>query len=367
MRHSTWFVRSGLLGVLVAVALVASISAQSVDPPRPAVPVEPIAAILDAFNSHSIVALCDAHGNEQAHAFLLSLLRHPRFAATVNDIVVEFGNAKYQDVVDRFVRGEDVPDETLRLIWRNTTMPHGAADLPMFEEVFRAVRDINKSPPPERRLRVLLGDPPIDWDTVRGKEDHFTWIAMRDSYPAALIQVEVLAKRRRALVLYGQLHFQRQNLFSNYDMTMWQAQTIVSLLERASPTTVFTIWRISLADLQPDAASWRIPSLARVRGTVLGAADFSSYYSGQMTRATFKDGARVAVPKEDWRSLRAEEQLDAILYVGPPSAMTNSRLPPALCTEPGYVEMRLARIALAGGPKVEADRLKEYCASVAPK
>lgn len=47
--------------------------------------------------------------------------------------------------------------------------------------------------------------------------------------------------------------------------------------------------------------------------------------------------------------------------------MTHSQLPPALCTEPGYVEMRFARIALVGGPKVEADRLKAYCASVAPK
>lgn len=305
---------------VLVLGIAASSSAQEPSPaPRPAVPVEPIAAVLDAFQSHSVVALCDAHGNEQAHAFLLSLLRHPRFAAIVNDIVVEFGNAKYQDVIDRFVRGDDVPDETLRLVWRSTTMPHGAADLPMFEEVFRAVRDINKPLPPERRLRVLLGDPPIDWDTVRGRDDHFAWIAMRDSHPAAVIQLEVLAKTRRALVLYGQLHFQRQNLFSNYDMTMWQAQTIVSLLERATPTRVFTIWGAggTLETLQPDAKSWPIPRLAIVRGTVLGAADFSAYYSGTMIRTTFKDGAGVATPKEEWRSMRAEDQLDAILYLGP--------------------------------------------------
>ena len=47
------------------------------------------------------------------------------------------------------------------------------------------VRTLNVSLPPERRLRVLLGDPPIDWSTVRGPADedmndwrdaHFAWV-----------------------------------------------------------------------------------------------------------------------------------------------------------------------------------------------
>src|SRR6516164_7592136 len=83
-------------------------------PPKPAVPVRPIPAILDTFRSHPIVAIGDPHGNEQVQAFRLALIRNPQFAATVNDIVVEFGNARYQDLIDRFVRGEDVPHEPLR-------------------------------------------------------------------------------------------------------------------------------------------------------------------------------------------------------------------------------------------------------------
>ncbi len=78
-----------------------------------------IPAILDAFRDHSLVALSDAHGNQQAHEFLLSLIRHPRFATTVNDLVVEFGSARYQDFMDRFVRGEEVPDRELRRVWRD--------------------------------------------------------------------------------------------------------------------------------------------------------------------------------------------------------------------------------------------------------
>jgi hypothetical protein len=134
---------------------------------RPAVPLDPVDAILEAFRSHQIVALDEGdHGNEQGHAFRLSLVRHPHFATTVNDIVVEFGNALYQDVIDRFIYGEDVAIESLRRVWQNTTQPHFAVDLPIYEEFFRAVRAVNMSVPAERRVRVLLGDPPIDWDTV---------------------------------------------------------------------------------------------------------------------------------------------------------------------------------------------------------
>lgn len=78
-----------LFVVLLVVAAVSSIAQQSA-PPRPAFPVEPIAAIIDAFGSHSVVALDEGdHGNEQGHAFRLALIRDPRFANSVNDIVVE--------------------------------------------------------------------------------------------------------------------------------------------------------------------------------------------------------------------------------------------------------------------------------------
>lgn len=131
-----------------------------------AVPVEPIAAILDAFRFHQVVAVGDAHGNEQGEAFRLALIRDPRFAATVNDIIVEFGNAQYQDLMDRFVRGEDIQEDALRRAWQDTTQPQ-AASLEM-PEVFRAV---NASLLQERQLRILLGDPPIDWESIRTPGD----------------------------------------------------------------------------------------------------------------------------------------------------------------------------------------------------
>jgi hypothetical protein len=351
--------------MLAAIAL--ALAAASSQAPPPAVPVDAISGIIEAFQAHHIVALSDAHRDERAHAFLLSLVRDPRFSAVVDDIVVEFGTARYQDVMDRFVRGEDVPYNTLRRVWQDATMPHGANDYPINEEFFRVIRTLNATLPPDRRLRVLLGEPPIDWDNVRTRDDHSKWLAMRDAFPAALIQTELIAKQRRALVVYGSLHFQRKNIQSNFDMEDWRAQTIVSLIERAGPTRVFTIWGFSdVAVIQPDAASWRAPSLARLRGTALGAVDASRYVPWIKSRFTVQDGKIVPVPEGQWRTLRAEDQLDAILYLGQPSKSTMSQWSPALCADTSYIEMRLKRIAMFG-PAMEAENLKKYCASVAQK
>jgi hypothetical protein len=150
------------------------------------------------------------------------LIRDPRFAATVNDILVELGNARYQDLMDRYIHGNDVQYAALRKAWQDTTVPTAGNNYTMMQQFVEAVRAVNAPLPWERQLRVLLGDPPIDWDQVHTRDEHRKWIEMRDTFPEALIQVEVLAKQRRALVMYGSMHFQRRNLFSNYDMENWQ-------------------------------------------------------------------------------------------------------------------------------------------------
>ena len=92
--------------LLIAGLVVSPAGAQ--DGPPAARPTEPVTAIIDAFRTHDIVALCDAHGNRQSQMLLTALVRDPRFPTVANDIVIEFGNARYQDRVDRFVRGEAV-------------------------------------------------------------------------------------------------------------------------------------------------------------------------------------------------------------------------------------------------------------------
>jgi hypothetical protein len=364
VKHSAWLVLGGFTVLLTVTA--ASSPAQQSSPPRPAVPLEPVPAIVDAFRSHSVVAVTAGHGQERGYAFLLSLVRDPRFVAVVNDIVIEEGSARYQDVADRFIRGDEVSDESLSQIWQNTTQPTPGLDRPWYE-FFRAVRTLNASLPLDRRLRVLLGDPPIDWDSVHTPADHRRWIEMRETFPTDLIQREVLAKRRHALLTYGSMHFQRKNIVANYESD-GQAETIVSRLEKLTGTKVFTIWTSTdIAKIQSNVASWRVPSIAVVRGTVLGVADFTFYYPSEaMGRFALRDGNAdfsAPIPRDQWRTLRAEDQFDAVLYPGPqPSAVVP--VSPERCADTADIEMHLRRMALAGLPPPESDRLKQYCVSL---
>src|SRR4030095_4282010 len=172
--------------VIFASLLCATASNDAQQPlmPTPAVSVDPKNAILDAFRSYSIVALSEGtHGNEQSLSFQLSLIRDSRFADRVNDIVLEGPNARYQDVMNRYVRGEDVTAELLRRVWDVQTQQQAGGPMWTGEvpELYRAVRQLNASLSAEQKLRILLGDPPIDWGQVRTKEDHAKWIALRDT------------------------------------------------------------------------------------------------------------------------------------------------------------------------------------------
>ena len=189
--------------------------------------------------AHRLVAITDPHGNAGMRDFLRRLVADPRFADTVNDIVLEIGNARYQSLVDDYVNSATAGDALEA--WLNTTVANQiSADV----ELFRMVRRINAGQPVERRLRLLLGDPPIDWSLVKTREDHFDWLAQRDGYPAALVQTQVLARGRKGLIIYGHMHFQRRNAGANFALGDWRFETIVSLIERAGPTRVFTIWRL---------------------------------------------------------------------------------------------------------------------------
>lgn len=331
-------------------------------PPKTATPSDPISTILDAFKTHEIVTLTDPHGNVQVQAFILELIRDPRFRQSVNDIVIETASARYQDAIDRYVRGDDVPRSSLRKAWEDHTVANSLGI--QAEEVIGAVRTINASAEETGRLRIIAGDPPIDWDNIISPRDHSRWIELRDSYPADLIRRQVLDRGRRALVIYGQGHLQRRQIVSNYDMTTWQAQTVVSLLERDHGAHVFNIWTLvdRNVELPAGVTSWRVPSLAALRGTTLGARDFGLYNRGlgDGTRFGVKGGQLVPVPQAEWKTMRMEDQFDALLYLGPPASMTFASVPAALCEDADFVKRRVERLGRFG-PPIEVQNFKKAC------
>jgi hypothetical protein len=322
--------------------------------------VDPVSAILDAFRTNDIVTLTDPHGNQQVQQFLLTLVRDRRLADHVNDIVLETLSARYQDVVDRYVRGDSVDRSLLRRAWEDHTVVNNLGA--HTEEVLAAIREANAALPSPRRMRVLAGDPPIDWDNVGSGQEHRRWIELRDSYPADVVRRNVLDRGRKALLVYGQGHLLRQQIATNYDMSAWQAQTVVSLLQRDHHARIFNVWTLlRAADLPVTLDSSRAPSLFVLRGTALGVIDFAAYDRGlNGSRVGVKDGKLVQVPREEWKALEMQSQFDALLYLGPVSAMTTASVPTALCQDTVFVRRRVDRLTRFGPPP-ELQRFKQAC------
>jgi hypothetical protein len=343
----------------LAVAVVSALLAGQ--PAPPPAPTGALDGVIGALRTNQLVAICDPHGSATMQTFIRQLIADPRFAELVDDLVLEVGNARYQPLVDDYVNGNAIDESALAEAWMNTTVANQiSADV----EWFRLVRQINRTRPAGRRMRILLGDPPIDWARVQTRQDHFKWLAQRDSFPAALIQTEVIAKERRAVIVYGQMHYQRRMMSTNFFMEDPRAQTIVSLIERAGPARVFTIWSLAdeLTGAFPDAKTWPRPAFAAVRGTSLGRIDIARIYPNR-PRMQVVDGALKPIAPDAWAPLPIEQQLDAVLYFG--TSAEDVRLQPSKepCSRPGFVKERLRRITLTGIPRFEAEAIEKLCAT----
>ncbi len=338
---------------------------------RRAAPValEAVSGVLKLFDSRPLVAMDEGpHHTEQTHAFLRNLVRDPRFARTVNDIVVEFGSARFQDVMDRYISGQRVSIESLRPSWRETTQVY-VFDNPVYRQFFETVRAVNQKLPPARRLRVLLADPPIDWTRVRTFDD-WTRESPRDSHAASVIEREVLRKSRKALLVFGGFgHLQRRDIFMNFQPTPGDRAGVLEQIERARPGSTFNVWSNTNSDdlaVEPSVrAAWPVTALLMLKGTSLGARDFATVLpeeSRALRRTKLVDGKRVPIPPAEYGGLPLEENFDALLYLGPVGSIT--RAPDAPCEyryDAYYAEVVRRAGVLNGMNLEEVRREREEC------
>src|SRR4029079_2385401 len=67
-----------------------------------------VAAIATALQRQPLVAIGEIHRNQQVHDLIATVVRDARFLPNGGDIVVEFGNRRYQGRMDRYIAGETV-------------------------------------------------------------------------------------------------------------------------------------------------------------------------------------------------------------------------------------------------------------------
>ncbi len=276
---------------LIAILLMGSrVSAQ--DQPSP-VQTEPqvvnaVDGLLAAFETHAIVAIGEQHGIAELGDLYQALLRDPRFPDVVDAVVLEYGNARYQGLVDRYMNGEDIPVQELRQVWNDAVGRIPGGTEVMYVQLYATLRAINQTLPESERIRVLLGDPPIDWSSVVTADDVLPHQLSRESHFAEIVIREVLDKGLKALVIIGAPHLDRSDPLpmpvlpahpaSDAPIALPpQTGVMQQIVERAYPGVTFVavvhtgfVEEACNAQIEARMTGWQHPTLAYVGGTWIG-------------------------------------------------------------------------------------------------
>jgi hypothetical protein len=166
---------------------------------------------------------------------------------------------------------------------------HNAADVQrvrVLGNTVPLVRRINGKLPGEKKLRILAGDPPLDWGKVKEQSQV---MLDRDANIALVMEKEVLSKHRKALMLFGTFHLFHKNKTAPKGL-----ESAVQRYETNYPGVTMVIGTSMIFDnstappadgeLEARMAAWPVPSLMRyVKGTWL--MDVNRYYFSEMVDA----------------------------------------------------------------------------------
>ena len=322
-------------------------------------------AVLDLFHKYEVVGMSAAHGEKDLDDFILALIRNPEFPNRVNDIAVECGNSFYQPILDRYIAGEDVSLAEVRHVWRDTTQCESFGLSSFCTDFFPLVRRINKSLPPEKRLRVLACDPPVVWINSKIRKDPrlYGGAGARDKSIASVMEKEVLSKHRKALMLCGLMH-----LFHG------MKDSAVEMYEKDYPGVTYIISQHggfgrgvpSAAkyndELEKRMASWPVPSLVNLKGTWLAEMDFAYFEEPSLMRQPNGE-IRAGFPAGLTSFSKA---VDGLLYLGRSDLLMDEHIPAGVYMDQDYIA-ELRRRGAFMRPGALDDALAEEKASAGGK
>jgi hypothetical protein len=312
-------------------------------------------AILKAFDHYEVVGIDAAHGNQNLDDLILDLVRDPAFPKKINDVVVECGNSLYQPVLDRYIAGEDVSLHEVRQVWRNTTQPMCGVSA-FYEQLFPLIRSFNQRLSTDMRLRVLAGDPPIDWEKVTKPEDMYNF--NRDKSIASVMEKEVLSKHRKAIMLFGTAHLFHgtmamgiQSAVAQYEMIYPNVTLVIADHRGFGSNTPFAKYN---DEFEARMDSWPSRSLVlRLKGTWLGNLLDETYSSGVHVnmKRTGKDGKTESYNGPLENGNKFSTMADAYLYLGPRDLLLSEPPPANVFLDKDYMtEMARRAVATKQGP-----------------
>jgi hypothetical protein len=277
-------------------------------------------AILEAFHTHDIVMLGETHGNKQQYEWLRSLVADPEFVNQVDDIVMEFGNSLYQQKIDRYISGENVPVEEVQGAWLNTVASVGPPS-PVYASLYAAVREVNLRRKGKHQLRILCGDPNIDWDQVKQASDILPYLKRRDQSYVQVVKTEVLAKHHHALLIMGTFHFLR-----HFDMMPGRKEFDIEQQLRSAGANPYLIvsGTNTTGSLEQEQrfTSWPSPVIVSLVNNWVGGLPAIPVVTG---------GHGPPLP-----GLKLGDAADALLYLGPRDRLSSVKMSPEELADTPY-------------------------------
>ena len=277
------------------------------------------ADIAALYDDYQVIAMTERHASGDDHRLREALLSDPRFVSEVEIVLVEFANAARQDVLDRYLLGEDVADDELVRVWRDTGFT--AWESPGYRRFLDRIRQINAEQRSENPIRVLAGDRPIRWDEIETGAELRRY-RDRGDYPTESLKCEIIEPGRKALLVFGRTH-----IYKRYPMSF------VNNLSREEQERVAVVDSISQS-----------PELARRVAALAGVAPMRQLIypvSGELADARLLE-LTMGDPRP---ALTAGEGVTAFVLHGTDLLGTEPR-PESLATDPDFVAFRTRYTAL---------------------
>jgi hypothetical protein len=187
---------------------------------------------------------------------------------------------------------------------------------------------------------MLGGDPPVDWSAVRTQAE-LRPFENRDSSIAAVMEREVLAKHRKALMIFGVRHLMHGGggAVARYERAGYPGRTFVVMAHNGfgtdSPLSRYN------DTLEGRLAGWPVPSLVPLRGTWLDDLPWPYF-----------------IPDVD-RETPVSASVDGYLYLGPGNLLLNQPIPARAVLDTAYMaELRRRLQRSPRGPNVVMDEAR---------
>jgi hypothetical protein len=166
----------------------------------------------------------------------------------------------------------------------------------------------------KHQVRILCGDPAIDWDQVKQANDILPYLKSRDQSYVQVVKTGVLAKHHHALLIMGTGHFLRR-----FDMMPGRKEFDIEQQLRSAGANPYLIvsGTNTTGSSEQDArfTSWPSPVIVSLANNWVGGLPAVPVVTG---------GHGPPLP-----GLKLRDAADALLYLGPRDSLSSVEMSPA--------------------------------------